>query len=302
VTPSHTTRNAAPTQQGASVPTLLAKPATQAHELLGVPLDPYVVRPQEVLRRAFDELAFALHYFVVGAMVASRGEIFFSVTNELVASEVEPPVYTLPKITRKENQNPKYQLRSPDQWKGTDQGYHFDGDADAAEFQRFRKCIHTQEVGFLLQHVAKMAENPKASWGYLFGRDTSSFAENLFVLRNYLVHRNYLAEGRNHCAKVAQAGRQVFKLMLLLLDSNNGLQSKFIGSIFIAKPFNDHLKNLEQLKNVFDHLCSTIFNSKGASKHKGDKDLVAVLAHLQAKDDTGSPIPPDSFFWATRAA
>jgi len=88
-----------------------------------------------------------------------------------------------------------------DQWKGTDQGYHFDGGADAAEFQRFRKCIHTQEVGFLLQHVAKTAENPKASWGYLFGRDTSSLAEKLFVLRNYLVHRNYLAEGRNHCAQ-----------------------------------------------------------------------------------------------------
>jgi len=79
---------------------------------------------------------------------------------------------------------------------------------------------------------------------------------------------------------------------MLLLDSNNGLQRKSIDSIYVAKPFNDHLKNLAQLKKVFDHLCSTFFDGSNSNpKRKGDQKLGAVLEQLQPKDDTGLSIP-----------
>ncbi len=246
-------------------------------------LDPYVVRPQDVVRRAFDELAFALHYFVVGAM----GDITFEVKDELVSCD-KTLVCGLPKITRKKGQNPVYKLSEPKKWRNVDRGYGLDGGAAAKQFPQFRTSIHSHEVGFLLQHVARVSkfkfDNPRFP-PYLFGSDTSRLANKLFLLRNYLTHRGFLAEGNNHCRKVATVGEKIFTLMFKLLADEHGLQKRAIDSIFVAQPFAEHVDNLRNLRLVFQCLNRTFY---APSKHHGsmcrDKLRESVLVHLPDSD------------------
>ncbi len=108
--------------------------------------DPFIV-----LRRAFDELGLALHYFVAGSMVASKGAIEFIDKSELMRMPGGVPVYGLQPILRQSGGWRKNKLNS---------------DSEAGlrqQLQKFNESTHAREVSGLLLHIINTARPKKGS-------------------------------------------------------------------------------------------------------------------------------------------
>jgi hypothetical protein len=110
---------------------------------------PFTVRPQDLLRRAFDELGLALHYFVAGAMVASKGAIEFSDIGELMRMQEGVPIYGLQPI-----------LRQSGGWN------KLNSDSEAGlrqQLQKFNESTRAHELSGLLLHIIKTARPKRDS-------------------------------------------------------------------------------------------------------------------------------------------
>jgi hypothetical protein len=79
--PEHVTVEAPPVRP----PRLTLLPARNIYaHALGMSEDPFFLRPVDLVRRAFDELALALHYYIAGLLFSTDEKYYFLSRNQMV--------------------------------------------------------------------------------------------------------------------------------------------------------------------------------------------------------------------------
>lgn len=210
-------------------------PAQDAHKQLNLPLDPYLTRPHDIIRRGYDELALVLHYFVLATMLATASDnspIIFFIDDELQRSE-QDLVLGIPVL----NRVGKAKLSGK----------------TAADIRHFVSSIHAREAGFLLQHVKRLMKNPPGRAPMFYGNNARIYAKRLFSLRNFIVHRAYLAVETKQTLFMFALGLQIFKDMHALVNELRWKDDLIAHDIQTA--IHDHIQSLSSLRTMFRWLC-----------------------------------------------